>query len=114
MSHFEDELKEAFRREMPPAGFAERVIARAKAEEAARAEARSSWRDWFRMPVLRFALAGALCVTIGVGVHVHQLELERARGEAAKQQLLTALHVTGSKLQAVNDRVRAISADDSY
>ena len=114
MSRFEDELRGALRREQPPEGFAARVLARAAAEpKPAGVWARLS--EWLRMPVVaRAALAGALCLLIVAGVQYEQRQrLERIRGEAAKQQLLLALRVTGSNLRAVHDKVRGLSASDS-
>jgi len=114
MNRFEDELRNALQRERPPEGFAARVLARAAAEPKP-AGAWDRLKDWFRMPVVaRAALAGALCLLVVAGVQYQQRQrLERIRGEAAKQQLLLALRVTGSNLRAVHDKVRELSASYS-
>ena len=101
MSRLEDELRTALRREQPSAGFAERVLARA-------AEPRRSFWDWFRLPTFRWAMAGALALIMVAAGLEYRHEQERARGEAAKQQLMLALRITGSKLKLAQQRVQQI------
>jgi len=110
MNNFDDQLKDALRRVEAPEGFADRVLARAR--QLPEPAPRRSLSDWFRLPGLQLALAASLCLTVGVGVHLHRLEQERLQGEAAKQQLLQALHITGSKLHSINARVREIGVAD--
>lgn len=115
MNRFEDELRNALRREQPPEGFEARLLARVAAEPApqsAWAKVWASLTEWFRAPVMaRAAMAGALCLLVVLGVQYEQRQrLERVRGEAAKRQLLLALRVTGSNLRAVHDKVRELSA----
>jgi negative regulator of sigma E activity len=114
MNRFEDELRNALRREDPPEGFEARVLARAAAEPRPQSAWERLW-GWFRMPVVaRAAMAGALCLLVVMGVQYERRQrLERIRGEAAKQQLLLALRVTGSSLRAVHDKVREVSASYS-
>jgi anti-sigma-K factor RskA len=118
MNRLEDELRNALRRQEPPAGFAARVLARAAGEPAPQSAWARVWEtltSWFRAPLFaRAALAGALCLLVVLGVQYEQRQrLERLRGEAAKRQLLLALRVTGSNLRAVHDKVRELSADYS-
>ncbi len=102
MSRLEDELRNALRREQPPAGFAERVLARA-------AQPRRTFWDFLRLPAFRWAMAGALCLIFVIaGLEYQQQRQERLRGEAAKAQLMQALRITGSKLQFANRRVRSL------
>lgn len=112
MSRLDDnldrDLKDAFRRQDPPAGFEARVLARAAAAQSAPRPAR-----WFQLPVLRFAAAAAICLAVFAGVRFEQDRRLRIQGEAAKRDLIVALRVTGSKLQAVNQRVREWSEDRS-
>ena len=101
MTDFEDALRDALRQEDPPAGFANRVVRRTPSE-------RTHPR---RSPVWMWAAAAAMVIAIGGGVqyrHVQQAREERARGEAAAEQVLKALHITGSKLQVVQTRFREI------
>lgn len=109
MKRLEEELRNALSREDPPEGFAERVLA-----EAART-APSVWRRLFAMPILRWAMAGAVCLMLAVaGIEYKQARQEQARGEAAKEQLMQALHITASKLQLAQEKVQNLDASGNY
>lgn len=99
MNRFEDELSEALRRKEAPAGFAERVIARAAAPAPRR------WA-WFRAPGFRWAVAAACCLILLAGLEMHRQREVRARGEAAKTQLMLAVRIAGSKLQFAQVKVK--------
>ncbi len=101
MSRLEDELRTALRREQPSAGFAGRVLARA-------AQPRRSFWDFFHLPAFRWAVAGALALIMVVAGLEYRREQERARGEAAKQQLMLALRITGSKLRLAQHKVQQL------
>lgn len=105
MDHFEDELRNALRREDPPEGFAARVLARSGEEPAT---ARGAW---FAMPWLRLALAASVCFVAVIGARFDNERRQRIHGEEAKEQVLVALRVTGGKLHAVNAKVRGLSSD---
>jgi hypothetical protein len=121
MTRFEDELKNALRRQEPPDGFAERVLARA-AEQGSR-QVKPSWSDsWLRSfaqlfgpaNLLRWAVVATVAVVLVVGaVHYRDVHVqrERAQGEAAKARLLLALRIAGSKLQLAKARVDQINSD---
>ena len=119
MTRFEDELKNALRRQEPPQGFAGRVLARA-AEQNSR-ESRSTWRDsWLRgfaqplapANLLRWAAVATVAVALAVGgAHYRNVQRERTQGEAAKARLLLALRIAGSKLQLAKARVDQINSD---
>ncbi len=94
MPPFDDELRDALQHEAPPAGFAERVLARARHVEARRA----SPLDW------RLAAAAAIVVAIAGGA-VYQQQVRRLEGERAKEEVLVALRVTGEKLRQVQAHV---------
>lgn len=124
MTRFEDELRNALRRQEPPAGFADRVLARA-AEQRSR-QAKRTWRDsWLNIVaqpfypgnLLRWVAVAAVAVALVVGgVHYRnvQVQRERARGEAAKARLLLALRIAGSKLQLAKARVDQINSDSIH
>jgi hypothetical protein len=117
MSRFDDELKSALRRQDPPQGFADRVLARA-AEQGTR-EVKPARREWLkifaqplRWPVLRWAAVAAVSAALVLGgVHYRNVQRERARGEAAKERLLLALRIAGNKLQLARTRVDQINSD---
>jgi hypothetical protein len=109
MNRLENELRHAMKREDPPEGFAERVISRA-------AETRQAARTTvFMRPVFRWALAGAMCLLFAVaGIEYRQARHERARGEAAKAQLMLGLRITADKLQLVQAKVQQIGNPQHY
>jgi negative regulator of sigma E activity len=118
LERLDDELRNALRRQEPPEGFEARLMARlAREPRPLSVQSRILSRvweaisAWFQAPVFaRAALAGALCLLVVCGVHYEQLQAERARGEAAKRQLLLALRVTGSSLREVQQSLRQVSA----
>jgi len=114
MTRFEDELKNALQLQEAPDGFADRVLART-AGQAPR-PLRSTWRDslWnvFAQPLLRWAAVAAVSVAlVAGGIHYRNVQRERAQGEAAKEQLLLALRIAGSKLQLAKAKVDQINSD---
>ena len=100
MNRFEDEISEALRRKEPPPGFADRVIARALAPPP-----RLRLAEWFRAPGFRWAVAAACCLVLLAGLEVRRQRDLRARGEAAKEQLMLAVRIAGSKLQLAQTKV---------
>lgn len=108
MNRLEDELKRALRQVEPPAGFAERVLARA-ASEKEKKKARSLFGfEWLGASNLRWATACALCIVLATSGILYHRE-QRRRGEEAKEQLMLALRITSSKLQIATESVRDIS-----
>jgi hypothetical protein len=98
MNRFEDELSDALRRKEAPAGFAARVIARAAAPPPQR------WA-WFRAPGFRWAVAAACCLMLLAGLEVRRQRDVRARGEAARAQLMLAVRIAGAKLHVAQMKV---------
>ena len=107
MNELDDELRKALRREDPPAGFAERVMRRVKEQQPTR-----------QAPVtqpsfMRWAAAAVLVAALGGGYQyraVQKAREERARGEAAKEQVMQALRIAGAKLQLVQATVKEIGS----
>lgn len=105
MRNMDDELRSALRREEPPEGFADRVLRR-----AARRQDR---RRLASRPFMRWAAAAMVVASIAGGVQyraVQQAREERIRGEAAKEQVVQALRIAGSKLQLVQTRIKEIGS----
>ena len=102
-------LRAALEREHPPLGLAQRVEARLAAE--GRKQQKPRWRVIASRLEGRFATAAALvlAITIPLGLHLHH-ESEVARGEAAKQQVMLALHITGRQLRTIQERTHGIHA----
>ena len=102
----EDALRNALRREDAPEGFALRVLFRAQQQNSATQEARrTSWLSIFSQPFVRWAAVAAVTICLVVGsIYYRNLQRQRAEGEAAKQQLMLALRIAGSKLQLAKER----------
>jgi hypothetical protein len=98
MSRFDDELREAMRREDPGPQFTASVLAK-----AAGAPAKVSWWP-------RWAMAGAFACLLLVGGLEVRHEQEARQGRAAKQQLVLALHIAGAKLNLARDKVQELNA----
>jgi hypothetical protein len=104
MDPFDEQLKNALRREKPRAGFAGRVRERIAVQEK-----RAGRAAWWSLPRLRWALATLLCVAMVAGISYRHDQGERARGEAAKQQVYVALRLAGAKVQLAESKVRHFS-----
>ena len=96
MNQLERDLREALRRREAPPFFAERVLART----------RQSKPRWQHSWVWLTAAALLLLMIGGVGIVREQRRL--AEGERAKEQLMIALRITGSKLADVRERISSI------
>jgi hypothetical protein len=92
MDKLEEQLKQALTRQDPPAGFADRVAAACPAERAAP----------IRFTGYRAFAAGLLLLFAGGAAY------RRHEGEAAKQQVITALRITAGKLGRIQARVREV------
>ena len=93
--NFEDELKSALRREDPSPDFPARVLARVAATPVRRVT-RSRIR-WVA------AVAAALLLAAG------GLEYRDYRGELAKDQVLLAVRIAGSKLNKAQKKVHMLA-----
>ncbi len=103
--HLEDDLRAAMRREEPPAGFAERVLARVEQPAASVPVHRQPFHRWTWA-----AAAMAACLTIGTGlVEYRHEQIQRAKGLEAKQELMQAMRITGSKLRLAQEKVRHLN-----
>jgi hypothetical protein len=85
MDELENRLRRALERVEPPAGFADRAIARARAQGP-----RSQW----------LAAAAAVFVLVGASYAYRWHE-----GQTAKRQVLLALRITSAKLTHIQAQV---------
>jgi len=108
MNNFEENLRRALERVEAPSGFVERVLARAAQEEKQKQTRPNFWASLFGMGGLRWAAACALCVLVAASGALYEHDVQRRRGEAAKEQLMLALRITGSKLQIAETSVRQL------
>jgi hypothetical protein len=97
MTEFEERLRGAMRRQAAPVGLKTRVLAQSRER---RREARRSWLwMWQRVTAV-------LVVAAAVGGAVEYRHVEEVRkGEEARQQVMTALRITGKTLNRVQARL---------
>jgi hypothetical protein len=94
--NLDEQLKLALRRIEPPDGFAGRLLART-AEKRVVPVARQSWWAWLNSgPKMAWATACVLLVALLVPSGLEYRR--RQQGEMAKQQVMLALEIAGSKL----------------
>jgi hypothetical protein len=111
MNRLEEELKKALERVEPPAGFRERVLARAATEKSQKRARARFWFKWLGASGLRWATACALCVVLATSGILYHREQQR-KGQEAKEQLMMALRITSSKLQIATESVRDIDSTE--
>lgn len=121
----EKALREALQREEPSPDFTARVMARLaeqpEPEPVVQPSERVHWwhrlvgqfTNWFQMPQLQWVTAGALaCVLLAAAFGVRQYrerQREIAEGERAKEQVMLALQIASTKLNAAQRKVRQAS-----
>jgi hypothetical protein len=113
--NLEDALRNALRREDAPDGFSANILTRvARRNTVPRAEQRS-WFALFSQPLMRWAATAAVSISLIIGgMYYRNLQRERAQGEAAKQQLMLALRIAGSKLQLAKQKVHEIGQPQTH
>ena len=111
MNDIDRYLKEALRRCEPSAGFADRVLAQLAEERPQTIPVRASV---FHLPVFRWAVAAVVLISIGIGLayRAHERRVEEAKALAARQQVMIALRITGSKLRLARQKVRAVEGGE--
>ena len=95
MNQCERDLHESLRRREPPADFAARVLARTSEP---RLPGIFFWR-WL-------AVAAAVVLVIGGSMRIQ--EQRRAESEKAKEHLMIAFRITGSKVRDIQARLDSI------
>jgi hypothetical protein len=110
MKPLDDELRNLLRPKEPPAGFAERVMARLETtpRRMTLAERASAF---FARPMLRWAVAATVvCVVAIAGIirYQHQQQM-RAQAERASQQAILALRITNEEIGAALERAQLVT-----
>lgn len=95
----ENDLSRVLRRESPPAGFADRVMARIEREEA---QARHRRPAWWR------AAAASVALTAAIGGWATHSYMQYRQAVRAKEQVLVALRIAGEKVRYAQQEVRGI------
>ncbi len=112
MSRLDDALREALRRQDPGPEFTARVLT-----AAAAAQPKQSW--WralvaaFHPARVRWATAAALACLIVAGAGLeYRHEQEERQGLRAKEQLVLALRIAGTKLNQTRAHVQQLNEAD--
>ncbi len=111
MTRLEDELRSALRRIDPSEGFADGVLARLRSQPAPSRRARL--RAIFMAPRLRWVwlTAAACALLVAVVVRHREVQRERMQGELYKEQVIKALRLTSTKLNAVRQKVQTLDRE---
>jgi hypothetical protein len=104
MMQFEDELKKALARCEPPEGLTDRILERVNISSAPTRRTRL-----FAWPMFSWRLASVatLLLALVVGLTYRQ-HVQIEKGEAAKRQLLIAMHIAGTQIHEAQLRVKRI------
>jgi hypothetical protein len=98
---FEQDLKQALERRPAPPGLKAKIM-------AARWQRRKDARHSHSLLWMRLAASLLIAALIGGGVRWDYERIQqRRRGEEARQQVLTALRITGHALNLVQERLAA-------
>jgi hypothetical protein len=110
MSAFEEQLKQAMARREPAADFTSCVLARVAQKQSRRGEIKG-WR-WFPRR-WAWGLTAATAALLAVsGSAIYQRHERVVRGEAAKNEVLTAVRIAGVKLHQVRRHVLDVEAEE--
>jgi hypothetical protein len=101
MDEFELELKQALERRPAPPGLKARVMAQRNLRRMESRRSRSVM--WLRLAA---SLVIVALLAVGVDWQMRRVE-EQRKGELARQQVLTALRITGHALDQVQARLAA-------
>jgi hypothetical protein len=106
-TEFEQDLRQALERRPAPPGLKHRLMEKRNQRQAERL--RNASMVWQRMAAA-VLLTGALAGGFAWRNHEQRLE-EQARGEAVRQQVLTALRITNRALNQMNHQLTAHNRD---
>jgi hypothetical protein len=103
MDEFERELRQALERRPAPPSLKRKLMARRARQKAERRHSRMAW--WQRL-----AASVVLCGAVGGAFAWHNAE-ERRKGEAARQQVFTALRIANRALSRMNAQLNERAQD---
>lgn len=110
MNDLERQLRSALHRCDPPAGFAERVMAQIDQVGGRQSQQQHIAWNWLKIRWAAIpAMAAVLVFTFWY--RAYQQGQQQKEAVAAKQQVMLALRITGSKLRMAKARVKAVEGE---
>lgn len=97
MDDFEQELQQAMLRRPAPPSLKSKILARRQSQNTQRVHARMVMWQRLAASIVLAAVAG--------GAYLWHNAEERRKGEEARQQVLTALRITGHALRQMNQQL---------
>jgi hypothetical protein len=97
MDEFEQELKQAFERRPAPPRLKRRVLEEAQKRRVAGRRLRMLW--------MQRVAAGVVLAAAVSGLVTWRLTVERRKGEQARDQVMTALRITGRALNEMKTKL---------
>ena len=104
MNQFEQELKPAFERRPAPPRLKRRILEAAQRRRAAARHMRMLW--------LQRVAAGVVLVAAVSGLFAWRQTVERRKGEQARDQVMTALRITGRALNEMKAKLAERDRDE--
>jgi anti-sigma-K factor RskA len=106
---FDDELRRAFERKDPPAGFADRVLARISQTRSSGDESRRPQKTSSPFQFRWIAAIAALAVLAVASSQYYSSRQAALEEERVKEQLRVSLQIASEKLNEVGRKVREYS-----
>jgi anti-sigma-K factor RskA len=100
MAEFERKLRIAMQHRAAPVGMKQRVLARARDRRQTQ-----HGRAWMWRRIAASAVLAAVFAGFAVYRQTEERALEQKKGEAAREQVLTAFRITQKTLDRVNERL---------
>ncbi len=104
MSEFESELRESLKRQPAPESLKRKVMER-RQQNRARQQDDTAARQRTRMIWFERIAASLVVASVAASALVGHYAIERRKGEAAKQQVFTALRITNHAFQVMNEQL---------
>ncbi|MGP8268840.1 MAG: hypothetical protein ACLQLH_02130 [Terracidiphilus sp.] len=105
MDEFEKKLRLSIERQMAPSGLKAKIMLRRRGTARQRRFSLFAWRG-LAASIVSVSLCVLAAVAIYGGYEQRQAE-ERRKGEAARQQVMTALRITSHALDNLNKQLAA-------
>lgn len=104
MAEFERKLRIAMQHRAAPVGMKQRVLAQSRGRAREQRQAKHG-RAWIWQRIAASAVLAAIFAGFAVHHQAEERALEQKKGEAAREQVLTAFRITQKTLDRVNERL---------